>query len=129
MSSRPVFVVAVAIAAAAIGLAAPSHADTDDPESDATFARLLDGSGVLFNFRLEKYQGQRYCGSVIEGDTPLDATQELMRDGSYSFDVANAISSAAMVAYCECTVSERDGVRANPSLCRPFELNYGRQTY
>jgi hypothetical protein len=116
--------IAAAIAVAAVGLAAPSHADTDDPESDATFARLLDNEGILFNFRLEKYQGQRYCRSVIDGDTPVDATQDLMRNGSYSWDVANGITSAAMVAYCECTVSEREGVHANPTLCRPFELNY-----
>ena len=121
--------IAAAIAVAAVGLAAPSNADNDDPASDETFGRLLEDDGLLFNFPLEKYQGQRYCRSVIEGDTPLDATKELMRNGSYSFDVANGITSAAMVAYCECTVSARDGVHADPILCRPFELNYGRQTY
>ena len=114
-----------AIAVAAVGLAAPSHAD-DDPASDETFSRLLANEGLLFNFPLEKYQGQRYCTSVIDGDTPVDATKELMRNGSYSWDVANGITSAAMVAYCECTVSAREGVPVQQDLCRPFELDYRR---
>jgi predicted secreted protein len=100
---------AAAIAGVAVGQAAPSRADNDDPESDATFARLLDHSGVLFNFRLEKYQGQRYCRSVIDGRRPNDAIQELMRTGSYSFDVAVGITSAASVAYCNCTEAEQNG--------------------
>ncbi|WP_082951299.1 DUF732 domain-containing protein [Mycobacterium mantenii] len=128
MSSRAVFVVAAAIAATAIGLAAPSHAD-DDPASDETFGRLLDDSGLLFNFRLEKYQGQRYCESIIDGQTPLDAIHDLMRDGAYSFDIANGITSAAGVAYCTCAFDTREGIPVRQDLCRPFELNYGRPTY
>lgn len=118
---------AAAVAAVAtVGLAAPSHAD-DDYDSDQTFSRLLARSGLLFNFPLEKHEGQRYCESVIDGESPLDAVQDLVRNGAYSFDVANGITSAAMVAYCECTVSAREGVQADPSLCRPFELNYPRE--
>ena len=121
--------IAAAIAVAAVGLAAPSHADNDDPASDELFSRLLDEEGLLFNFRLEKYQGQRYCESIIDGEATLDATRDLMRNGSYSFDVANGISSAASTAYCDCAFAARNGLPVHQNICRPFELNYGRQTY
>lgn len=113
--------------AAAVVLAAPSYAD-DDFESAQTFSRLLDGGGVLFKFNLEKREGQSYCESVIDGQSPLDATEDLARDGAYSFDVANGITSAAMVAYCECSVSAAEGVPVSGSLCRPLELDYRRNT-
>ncbi len=116
---------ATILAVMAMGLAAPCHAD-DDPDSDRTFAMLLDNHGVLFNFRLERLEGQQYCESVIDGQSPLDATHDLMRDGDYSFDVANAITSAADVAYCLCASDTGNGISAPPSLCRPFELNYRR---
>ena len=126
MSLRAVLVAAVAIAAAATGLAAPSRAD-DDPGSDELFSRLLDEDGLLFNFRLEKHQGQRFCESIIDGEAPLDATHDLMRDGAYSFDVANGIASSASEAYCFCAFDARDGIPVHQQLCRPFELNYQRR--
>ena len=109
----------------AFGLAPPSHAD-DDPDSDAIFSNGLANQGLEFNFPLEKYQGQRYCRSVMDGKSPIDAIHDLMRNGEYSFDVANGITSSAMVAYCECAVLAADGLHADPSLCRPFELAYRR---
>jgi hypothetical protein len=106
-----------------IGLGAPAHADTDDdPASDATFDNGLAHMGVLFSFNLQKHQGQRLCEDVIGGESPLDAIYDLMRDGGYSFDVVNAISSSASVAYCECAFSVTDGMPVYPQLCRPFEL-------
>ncbi|BBY28138.1 hypothetical protein GCM10023114_58200 [Mycolicibacterium sediminis] len=113
-------------AVVAVAMAAPSHAD-DDYESDQSFSRGLDYAGVLFNFNLEKRQGQRYCRAVVDGSDTLDATYDLMRDGAYSFDVANGISSAAMVAYCTCSVMARQGLDADPILCRPYELAYLRE--
>lgn len=119
---------AAAITAAAAALAAPSHAD-DDPGSDAIFSQGLDHEGLLFNFRLEKYQGQRYCESIIDGATPLDAVHDLERDGAYSFDVANGITSAASVAYCTCASDAREGIPVRQELCRPFELDYLRRAH
>jgi hypothetical protein len=109
-----------------MALAAPSYAD-DDFESDQTFSRGLEHAGVLFNFNLQKRQGLRYCRDVIDGQGTLDATHDLMRNGAYSFDVANGISSAAMIAYCTCSVMARQGIDADPILCRPFELAYLRE--
>jgi hypothetical protein len=117
--------VGAGITVAMLTLAAPSHAD--DGESDQTFRRLLDHEGLLFNYPIEKYQGQRYCEAVIDGDQPIDATNDLARDGAYSFDIANGISSAAMVAYCTCADSAREGIPADPILCKPFELEYQRE--
>jgi hypothetical protein len=116
---------AAVAAVAMVGLAAPSHADDD--ASGHTFSHGRAQMGVLFNFPLEKREGQSYRESVIDGEAPLEATQDLMRNGAYSFDVANGITSAAMVACCECAVSAREGVSADPILCRPFELDYQRQ--
>jgi hypothetical protein len=117
----------IALSAAAsltlVGPVAPAYADADDdPASDATFSNGLAHMGVLFNFILEKRQGQRYCEDVIGGEAPLDATNDLVRFGAYSFDVANAITSSAMVAYCECAVMAAEGLHVYPNLCRPFEL-------
>lgn len=125
----PVLGWAAAIAGvAAVVMAAPSYAD-DDLESDQTFSRGLDHAGVLFNFNLEKRQGQRFCESVIDGNAPLDATYDLMRNGAYSFDVANGITSAAMVAYCTCAVMTAQGISVDPIMCKPFELAYQRENY
>jgi hypothetical protein len=117
---------AAILAGLAVGVAAPSHAD-DDPASDETFSRLLDHGGVLFNFPLEKYQGQRFCKSIIDGESILDAIYDLMRYGAYSFDVANGIASSASEAYCFCAFDARDGIPVHQQLCRPFELNYQRR--
>lgn len=93
---------------------------------DETFIRLLDGAGVLFSFNLQKRQGQRYCRDVIDGATSLEAKQDLMELGGYSFDVANSIGSAAAVAYCMCADGEAMGVPYTGQ-CNQFEINY-RQT-
>jgi Protein of unknown function (DUF732) len=90
--------IGVAFAVAVIGLAAPAHADD---AQDQTFAQLLDSRGLLFNFRLERMQGLRACEDISDGyTTGLEAADDLMSFGSYSFDVASSIISAAMVAYC-----------------------------
>jgi hypothetical protein len=120
---RALCVAASALGLIAGGVAAPANADND---SDQIFSHALAHKGLLFNFPLEKYQGQRYCQSVMQGEASLDAVEELMRDGSYSFDVANWITSSAMSAYCLCAVSAQEGVHADPSICRPFELSGGR---
>jgi hypothetical protein len=116
------------LAASALGLlavigAAPANAD-DDAASDQAFSRLLSSYSQLFNFDLEKSQGQQYCKHVIDGEAYMDATHELMRTGSYTFDVANVISSAADQTYCYCA---REGIPVLPGgICRPFELAYVR---
>ncbi len=115
----------VTVTVPTVGLAAPAYADLDP---DATYAQLLASDGVLFNFQLEKYQGQRLCKSLIDGQSTLSAIGDLMDMGSYSFDVANSIASSATVAYCECASSRAEGVRVIPSLCSPFELAYMRQS-
>ena len=116
---------ASALGLLAVGVATPANAD-DDPASDAEFGRLLDRVGVLFNFNLEKRQGQRFCESIIAGNDPRDATRDLMQSGGYPFDVANGITSSAAVAYCTCTFSARQGLNT-PLYCSPFELSYGRR--
>lgn len=89
---------AVASAAVAVGLAAPAHAD--DP--DSSFADLLDQHGVLFNFRLEKWQGQRACDELQSGQgwNGKAAVHDLQRDGGYTWDTALQIVSAAITVYC-----------------------------
>lgn len=68
-----------------------------EAEQDETFSQLLSSDGTLFNFNLQKMQAKRACDREAYG---LDAVQLLMRDGGYSFDVANSIVSAGSVAYC-----------------------------
>jgi hypothetical protein len=92
--------VAAIVTGAVVGLATPAHADTTTARQDETFQRLLAGDGVLFSFPLQKKQGLRACGQEDYGMSGLDAVYQLMRDGSYSFDVANPIVSSAEVAYC-----------------------------
>jgi hypothetical protein len=105
--------IGVAIAITLLGLATPARADpTFDPDSqDVVFRSMLDESGVLFNFNLEKYQGKRACEDLRKGEDHLDVIYDLMRDGAYSFDVANGIVAAAYVAYCVDLDSTRKGNR------------------
>jgi len=95
--------IGVAIAISLV-LATPAHADptpTFNPsDPDSLFAYALNQSGLLFNFPLEKLQGQRACHDYAAGDTSVQVIHNLMDKGSYSFDVANGIFSAAMAAYC-----------------------------
>lgn len=92
--------IGVATALAFVGLATPAHADPI-PDQDATFRRLLDYGGVLFNFNLEKSEGQSACDDLRYGEPIEKVTEDLMSRGGYTFDVANGIVSAAYVAYCE----------------------------
>ena len=77
---------------------APANADIDDATGDVIFRASLANQGLLFNFPLEKYQGWGSCQSIIDGTKPLDAIYDLMRDGGYSFDVANGMTSSASIA-------------------------------
>jgi len=116
------------VAILSISLAAMAHADPDiENAEDQSFMELLDESGVLFSFNLEKHQGQRYCRDIIDGANDMDAIHDLMRNGGYSFDVANAISSAATAAYCWCAVRESIGAAPWPdNQCNEFENTYRR---
>jgi hypothetical protein len=121
---------AVAIAAVRIASASPANADgIDDATSDVIFRAGLTDLGVLFNFPLEKRQGQRYCQALIDGAKPLDAVYDLMRDGGYPFDIANGITSAASIAYCECTDSALNGNPVHLRVCSSFELNQPRRRF
>jgi len=53
----------------------------------------------LFNFPLEKHEGQRACDDYRDGESSINLVYDLMRYGSYSFDVANAIVSSAISVY------------------------------
>lgn len=96
--SRRAVSLALAGALVAVGLAAPAGAD--DP--DSSFADLLDQHGVLFNFRLEKWQGLRACDELQSGRAPNGkaAVLDLQSDGGYTWDVALQIVSAALTVYC-----------------------------
>jgi hypothetical protein len=121
------FAGAIAAATTALALSTPAQAYPQvDNTEDQSFLRGLDRSGVLSNFNLQKSQGQQYCADVIEGATTLDATYKLMRDGGYSFDVANSISSAAGVSYCLCADFAAMGVESQfpGGMCSTFETNY-----
>jgi hypothetical protein len=122
------FLAAATTAVAVSLLPAPTAAAAPDIQNaeDQTYMRLLDRSGVLFSFNLQKRQGQRYCKDVIDGATSLEAKEDLMELGGYSFDVANAIGSSAGVAYCICADGAAMGV-PYPGQCNQFETNY-RQT-
>lgn len=116
----------IVAALASLGIAPSAHGD-DDYESDQTFSRGLAEYGLLSEFGLKKHQGQRYCKSLIDGESNVDAISDLMRYGDYSLDAATAIASSAMVAYCMCAFNVAVGIPPIPSLCRPFELGYRRQ--
>jgi hypothetical protein len=60
----------------------------------------------------------------MEGQSSLEALDEMMRFGDYSFDEANAIGAAASTAYCYCAWDAANGFPVNPQMCRPFETNY-----
>lgn len=117
-----------------LGAAAPANADApffDDATSDITFRASLTDQGLLFNFPLEKYQGQRFCQSIIDGERPLKAYDDLASNGGYSPDVATGIGVAASIAYCDCTYSavETPGSPPHPDLCSSFELNQPRRRF
>lgn len=74
---------------------------------DETFFRLLTepdedgGPGLtLTNPALVRAQGLIACQRGDNGMRSLDVIYRLQAEGPYSFDVANAIVSAAHVAYC-----------------------------
>ncbi len=117
------FVVALAVAATTIF----TPVATADPnvvmDDDQIFTMLLEGKGLLFNFKLQQYQGQRYCEDIMRGVTPKDALFNLMRFGEYSLDIAIGIASAASTAYCYCNDSV---VRPPDTLCRQWETAYRR---
>jgi len=73
-------------------------------DQDATFYRLLtapqDANMTISNFGLVRSQGLEACQREDQGVDGLDAVHALMAEGPYSFDAANAIVSAAEVAYC-----------------------------
>jgi hypothetical protein len=115
--------VAGSLIVAALAAAPAAHAD--DP-GDGLFAMLLKNDGLLFNLPLEKYQGQRYCRSVIDGEKPYQATDDLVRDGGYSRDVAFGITFAAGLAYCHCADNAADGIAVPSTQCSPYEVNYRR---
>ncbi|MDQ1249242.1 MAG: hypothetical protein QG597_3616, partial [Actinomycetota bacterium] len=113
-STRSVAVPAAALAALLLW-AAPAEAGPDvENAEDQSFMELLDQQGVLFSFNLEKYQGQWYCRDVIDGVDSYEATENLMRDGGYSHDVANSITSAAGAVYCFCAIREQIGAAPWP---------------
>ncbi len=90
-----------AVVTAVVGLAAPAHADpTPTVEQDQRFQRLLTDDGTLFSFPRERMQALRACGQMDGGMKVVDAVNELMSDGSYSWGVANSIISAAVAVYC-----------------------------
>ncbi|OBK40313.1 hypothetical protein A5658_22020 [Mycobacterium sp. 1245111.1] len=96
MNRRALLVAASAVVA--VGLAAPVQAD--DP--DSSFADLLDQHGALFNFRLQKWQGQRACDDLQSGRAwnGKAAVRDLQSEGGYTYDVALQIVSAAITVYC-----------------------------
>jgi hypothetical protein len=116
-------------AVAALALIVPATAAADPnvltPE-DQSFMQLLDSNGLLFNFKLQRYQGQRYCREVMDGESSLEAKESLMRDGAYSFDVANGIGSTAGVAYCLCASSIAMIGSPYPGQCSQWETAYAR---
>jgi hypothetical protein len=67
---------------------------------DDIFRHDLEDSGVLFNFNLEKHQGQRVCDDLKWGKSQMDAIDTLMEYGGYPFDIANSIATAGLDAYC-----------------------------
>jgi hypothetical protein len=56
---------------------------------------------TVTNPALIREQGLSVCERIDNGMHPLDAIYQLMAEGPYSFDMANSISAAATVAYCE----------------------------
>jgi hypothetical protein len=112
---------------AGMGLAATAGADDDDTVSDEMFSKLLSDDGLLFNFPLEKHEGQRWCEAVIGGESRVQASQDLQSNGAYSWDVAEGIGAAAGVSYCMCASSAAiTGDPGPPSSCSSFEKRYRR---
>jgi hypothetical protein len=100
----------------AVALTAQAHADsnhTSTPDQDSVVAKqdhdfywLLtepdqDHPMVIWNFPLLRSQGIAACEREDAGETPYQALKDLQfPHGVYTFDEANAITSAAEVVYC-----------------------------
>ena len=116
-----------AVAALALIVPATAAADPDVLTSeDQTFMRLLDSKGLLLNFKLQRYQGQRYCRDVMGGESSLEAVEGLMQSGAYSFDVASVMGSSAGIAYCICASSIAMIGSPYPGQCSQWETTYAR---
>jgi hypothetical protein len=94
-----------AAAGTAIALAPAANADPAAySDQDAEFYRLLtspqDANMTISDFALVRSQGLNACQREDQGMAGLDVVHALMADGPYPFDAANAIVSAAEVAYC-----------------------------
>jgi hypothetical protein len=121
MRTFGVFLTSV-LTAAGIGLAAPAYANPDALNSDDyRFMQLLENRGLLFNFKLQRYQAQRYCGAVINGQNHTEATKDLIRNGGYTIDVGVSITTAAGMAYCPCADHFADTGQFYPGPCGLFE--------
>lgn len=129
---------AAAVIAFAASIISPPTASADEPDygtpeyADRIFTNLLEADGLLFNFPLEKMQGQRYCEFIIRENTwsSMAGLYQLMDLGGYSFDVANNISQAAGMAYCPCANQYNitgGSNLSNLSSCGLFELDYARE--
>jgi hypothetical protein len=118
--SAVVTAVAVSVSVAPTVSAAPNIENAEDER----FMVLLDHSGVLTSFNLQKRQGQRYCRDVIGGEKPLEAIQDLRDSGDYSFDVANGIASAAGTVYCLCANYTALIGKPSNGPCSGFETAY-----
>ena len=72
----------------------PSFGCLATPSSDGLVIKVM-------NPALIRAQGLMVCQRIDYGMDGLDAIYQLMAEGPYSFDVANAISASAKVAYCK----------------------------
>jgi hypothetical protein len=96
---------AVAIGAAFVAafvLAEPARADpgSDLTGADIAFARGLSDDGTLFNFNLERHEGQTACDEMADGASGETAVETLMKNGLYSHDVAWSIVMNAWLYFC-----------------------------
>lgn len=83
--------------AAAIGLAAPTHADAAD---DHYLYLLQEAGAVNIDFPLARRQGIQSCVMLGEGSTMAETVDDLVRAGPYSAVEATAMTAAAIMAYC-----------------------------
>jgi len=127
--SRTVLHGTVAAVTALAALTFPASATANPGDITTEDQRFMDHpaqQGILNAPGLQIRQGQRLCEEIIDGTRSLDALYELMRKGGYSFDEANAISSAAKVVYCYCSMWREISGAPKTEYCSQFETTYIR---
>jgi Protein of unknown function (DUF732) len=96
---------ALILAALVVAPVASSEPGAYSQEDDWFYRSLTEGTEdspgiVLTNPPLVRAQGLQACQRIDDGVDPVDASDMLMAEGPYSWDVASSIVASATVFLC-----------------------------